>query len=136
MIQMELYPSLFFKMSSFIKITIFYLIWFFSEWTMFWLFDSNWSIEYGFIMGYFLSLIYSYSFGLNKIMYFLFALITYVIFRVIIVVIHCNCQIVYHDLPYSLSIVYISLSLISALIYSSPIIMVVIINKIKRNNEV
>ena len=118
-------------MSSFIKLTIFYLLWFFSEWTMWWLSNSNWIMEYGFIMGYFLSLIYSYFAELNKIMYFLFALITYTIFRIVIVIVHCNCQIIYHDLPYNLSIAYISLSLISALIYSSPIIIVIIINKIK-----
>jgi hypothetical protein len=120
-------------MSSFIKITMFYLIWFFSELTMWWLSNSSLSIEYGFIMGYFLSLIYSYFAELNKIMYFLFALITYTIFRIVIVIVHCNCQFVYHDLPYNLSIAYISLSLMSALIYSSPIIIVVIINKIRRN---
>ena len=117
------------------KVLIFNLVWVFSiVFVVLLMTHSDCKVGYGFIVGYFVALMYAYFFEVNKIRYFIYSIFLYILFGILIVFVNYPFPIFYKDIPSDVSLFYLGILFLKSLIFNSPIIIVKTIKLIKDND--
>lgn len=92
---------------------------------------SDCRVGYGFAIGYAISLMYAYFFAVNKMKYFIYSLLLYIIFGILFVIINYPIPVYYKDIPDKISLYFLTIIFLKAIMFNSPIIIAMVITKIK-----
>jgi len=93
---------------------------------------SDCRVGYGYIVGYFVSLLYAYIFGVNKMKYFIYSILLNIFFGILFLTINYSVPLYYKDVPNKISLYFFIIIIFKALILNSPMIIAMIITKLKK----
>jgi len=117
------------------KIFAYYFVWFLSIWSMTKFFNhSDCKVAYGYIVGFFTTMIYSYFMKFDKVVYFVYAVIFYILFLFVSGIFGCEssiCQKFYYDLQCKLDLLYIVILLFRSIIINFPILIAIMVIKLE-----